>query len=630
MKFQDYCEVVKVQNIQQEENVISDIPIRGFKASSEMFGVYTKDGKFKQLYKYNDTHNIVQDLLECGYIAYDEYYGRSEEDEETNKKRRKSKYFINHTLEKEMKDVLIELSNKPFEGVAYAREELILFKGKLGIVHGGQLHSNGKNIPAFRYKDDNDADLVVEIGKQVGNVDEFKKDIKHFVDGFPLVQFIFAYYLSGAIRQVLSSLSEGTGEYGLVACITGEPGSGKSTVTLTLQNILFQNARQVSNNTTSIGLYKIIKNSGICPVVRDDSSTDTRSAISVLQDKVMEIYNIASGKCRITNNSNKDVNVYAPFIESREGTWSLADTVKPIRKIDGYKYRALELICHQGDLTKDARSAREFGKLSGKYAGMGNVFLDFLVDNYSIEDIHNIYREYISYMEEDLEKNNLEYRYANRTAVILATAKICNEAYDLNMDIDQIKNIMIDSIRAFETKLNADSEITELKNLYYFFKEKDSNGNYVNNKYMSDSAKNYSFEKQYVAFLQKKPDEFYIPVNLLNIILEHDKDGVNLLPPHMFGFSRSNTSIDIGKTRGERWKKISQQWMDLGILVGRGSQGGLTKTVRLNGISVSCYHFKWSNIARQFRDDSPLDIMRFACDTAEQELEEQSAILKDL
>lgn len=54
--------------------------------------------------------------------------------------------------------------------------------------------------------------------------------------------------------------------------------------------------------------------------------------------------------------------------------------------------RILELYCHQGDLTKDAQSARRFGELSGKYRGMAIYFLDYLVDNYTEEKIHKLYQ----------------------------------------------------------------------------------------------------------------------------------------------------------------------------------------------------------------------------------------------
>lgn len=620
--FKNFCNIIRVRNIQQEEYSVSGTNSEKYARSCEMFCVYTADNRYQKLYTYNETKNILKDLLKAGYISYADFYEPLPENVGTFKAGQKS-YKL---LEAELNQFLIEIARDEYRGVAYCREELAWYQNRLCVVHGGQMHFNGRNMPAFRYKDSSTESRMTVIEKSIGSVEQFKKDMKRFVEPFPLVQLIFSYYLSGAIRQILASSSEGVGEYGLVTCITGQSGSGKTIVTLTLQNVLFGDARQVGNNVTSIGLYKIIKSSGICPVVRDDSSTDTQNSIAHLKDKVMDIYNIASGKCRITSNSDVDVPLYAPFIESREENWGLADVVKPIRQIEGYKYRMLELFCHQGDLTRDAQTAREFGELNGKYRGMAVVFLDYLVDNYTEQDVRNLYQIFVNKMDTTLEKNGLEHRYANRTAVILTAAKICSEAYGVDMELNKIEDVMINSIRSLERRLMASPDIKELKQLYKFFTEKTADGSWVNDEFIADAPKHFIHKKHYVAFLEKKQDEFYIPATLIKLVIENESH----CPPGFWGYDRNTLEIDIGKMNGERWKTILKAWAELGILVTRSGQSGFTKTVKLDGISTTCYHFNWKKIAQQFGDNMPIDKMRFAHNTEDEDRREQEEILKSL
>ena len=617
IKYKGICNIIRVLNIQQEENSISGMKHKDYSKSKEMFAVYTDDRKFQKLYRYNEMRNILPDLLRAGYISYADYY----EDVivcigtvVTTRKR----YEL---LEEELNDYLMALSSDEFRGVCYSREELGWYQNQLCVVHGGMMHWKGANLPAFQYRDSLDSKLA-RIEKCIGNVEMFKKDIKPFIEDFPLVQLIFAYYLSGAIRQVLELTSEGVGEYGLVACITGKTGAGKTTVTTTLQNVLFGKGRMVNNNVTSIGLYRIIRSSGICPVVRDDSSTDTQNSLSHLKDKVLDIYNIASGKCRITSNSEIDVPLYAPFIESREEYWSLSDVVKSIRQVEGYKFRILELYCNKEDLTEDAQSARRFAELNGKYSGMAVVFLDYLVDSYSEQKLKELYQEYVKEMDVAFQENELESRYANRTAVIMTAARICEEAYGIQMDLGRIKKVMIEAIHSFERRLEATPENWELKQLYRRFTEKNCNGLGVNDQFIVDLAKNYNHKQHYAAFSKKNPDEFYIPKELIGYFIA---DGA-LLEPRFWGYDKNRLKTDMGELDGEHWKAVLKEWAGQGILITRSGQSGTYKTVKMGGVDTNCYHFNWRKIAQQFGDDGVLDMTRFAHDTVEEMKEKEITV----
>ncbi len=617
MRYRNYCNIIRVMNIQQEENCISGMKHKDYSRSREMFCVFTDDNKYQKMYRYNETQNILPDLLKAGYISYADYYGKLDADVEPFKKGDRRHWLLEH----ELNQLLIKASSDEFRGVSYCREELGWYQNQLCVVHGGQMHWNGQNLPAFQYRDSMDSKLV-RIEKCIGDVELFKKDIKPYIEDFPLVQLIFSYYMSGAVRQILEHTSEGVGEYGLVACITGKTGSGKTTVTTTLQNVLFGKGRMVNNNTTSYGLYKLIRSSGICPVVRDDSSTDTQNSLSHLKDKVIDIYNIASGKCRITSNSEVDMPLFAPFIESREEYWGLADVVKSIRQVEGYKYRILELYCSKGDLTKDAQAARSFAELSGRYSGMAVVFLDYLVDNYSEHKIQEMYQAYVREMDAILTDSELEARYANRTAVILTSSRICKEAYGINMDLDKIKKVMVDAIHSFERRMTATPDNWELKQLYRRFTEKNSDGQGVNDQFFVDAKKHYNHKKHYVAFCERNPEEFVIPAELMGYFIA---DGP-LNEPAFWGYDRNKLKTDMGKLTGEHWKSVLKEWAGQGILIMRTGDTTYTKNPKLDGVPTTCYHFNWRKIAQQFGDNRVLDMTRFAHDTEEEMREKEITV----
>ena len=236
------CNIIRVINIQQEAQDMTGSSV-GYSNAKELFCVYTDDGRFEKLYRHNEADKIVNDLFAAGYITYAMYYSNVS----VTTKLGPTLVEGNKVLRQILRKHLISLSNYDYSGICYSREELAWYKKELCVIHGGVMHWKGEDIPAFQYRD-TESHRVFKIDKCIGNSGLFKKELNLYMNGFPLVQLIFAYYLSGAIRQILVNVSEGIGEYGLVACITGKTGSGKTTVTTTLQNILFGKGRMVSNN----------------------------------------------------------------------------------------------------------------------------------------------------------------------------------------------------------------------------------------------------------------------------------------------------------------------------------------------------------------------------------------------
>lgn len=70
----EICIIRKVRNIQQEEDVVTGDKKDKYSTDREMFCVETKDKRFQRLYQYDETDNILSDLLQAGYITYSEFY----------------------------------------------------------------------------------------------------------------------------------------------------------------------------------------------------------------------------------------------------------------------------------------------------------------------------------------------------------------------------------------------------------------------------------------------------------------------------------------------------------------------------------------------------------------------------
>ena len=221
-----------------------------------------------------------------------------------------------------------------------------------------------------------------------------------------------------------------------------------------------------------------------------------------------------------------------------------------------------------------------------------------------------MYQEYVKDMDTFLEEKDLESRYANRTAVILTAARICEDAYGIHLDLENIKKVMVEAIYSFERRMQATPENWELMQLYKRFTEKDEDGRGKNDRYIVDAKRNYNHKEHYVAFCERKPEQFVIPKVLMGHFIEEGE----LSTPAFWGYDRNKGITDIGNLEGEHWESVKKEWVAQGIMIMQ-SDGSVTQSVDLNGISTTCYTFNWRKIAQQFGDNRVLDMTRFAHDT---------------
>lgn len=92
-----------------------------------------------------------------------------EEDIETFKKGQR-KFLL---LEYELHQCLVSISSDEFRGISYCREEIGWYQKRLCVVHGGKMHWNGHDLPAFRYRDSMDSKLI-KIEKCMGSAESFR------------------------------------------------------------------------------------------------------------------------------------------------------------------------------------------------------------------------------------------------------------------------------------------------------------------------------------------------------------------------------------------------------------------------------------------------------------------------
>ena len=156
----------------------------------------------------------------------------------------------------------------------------------------------------------------------------------------------------------------------MTLCITGDPGTGKTSTTKGLKESLFGVNGNMTANSTSIKTGSIIRDSGICPVLIDDTSVEKRGSNDIVKD----LYHMANGLSRSTYREKGEV-MYAPVLQSREKKDSLKKILSSLYRLDGFIYRVFELDITHGDLATSKEEAEEIRALSTTYSGQAIEFI---------------------------------------------------------------------------------------------------------------------------------------------------------------------------------------------------------------------------------------------------------------
>lgn len=232
------------------------------------------------------------------------------------------------------------------------------------------LFSSGKSIPAIRQQNGTTAGEAGNLDIQRGDPSAYKQALQSHLKDKPHLQLILGQLLSGLLRQILYINGVDLGETSVTLCITGDPGTGKTSTTKGLKESLFGVNGNMTANSTSIKTGSIIRDSGICPVLIDDTSVEKRGSNDIVKD----LYHMANGLSRSTYREKGEV-MYAPVLQSREKKDSLKKILSSLYRLDGFIYRVFELDITHGDLATSKEEAEEIRALSTTYSGQAIEFI---------------------------------------------------------------------------------------------------------------------------------------------------------------------------------------------------------------------------------------------------------------
>ena len=129
---------------------------------------------------------------------------------------------------------------------------------------GGMLF-NGEVIKSIRQHNPKTSGEEGNLDIQRGDPSAYKQALQRHLKDKPHLQLIFGYILSGLVRQALHIQGRDLGETGAVMCITGDPGTGKTSTTKGLKESLFGVNGNMTANATAIKTGYTVRDSGICP-----------------------------------------------------------------------------------------------------------------------------------------------------------------------------------------------------------------------------------------------------------------------------------------------------------------------------------------------------------------------------
>lgn len=393
-------------------------------------------------------------------------------------------------------------------------------ESKYAFLYDGGMLFNGEVIKSIRQHNPKTSGEEGNLDIQRGDPSAYKQALQRHLRDKPHLQLIFGYILSGLVRQALHIQGRDLGETGAVMCITGDPGTGKTSTTKGLKESLFGVNGNMTANATAIKTGYTVRDSGICPLLIDDTSVKKGSPEALVES----LYHLSNGSSRSTCFAQSEV-VYAPVIQSREKSSSMTKQLKTIYRLDGFIYRVFEIEVSKGDLATSAEEADQIRALSSDFSGQAIEFIKVLLNEH-INDPDKLLSEYMDMMKYVLAIKNsnvayeeLEDRIANRAAVILLTLKIAGEAYDLDIDLRGATIVLLDAVLRMKTALNKLNPGKYLDTIMDFYE--------YSSKYPLIEQPLVKGVKLFnpsvnIGFVDDKMEYLWIPDNLMGLVVEQD------------------------------------------------------------------------------------------------------------
>lgn len=387
--------------------------------------------------------------------------------------------------------------------------------------------------------------------KEKGNIDEYLKDLKQFVEPYTNISIAF---LIGCTSILVSRLSNSSQEIStLLAHFAGDSSKGKSTATMLAISVwgnpsLNSNGLYNSwNSTENAILTSLCGNNGIACAFDELSSSNIENFTKL-------IYNMVAGKdkLRVTKNINlMDSGSWITTILSN-GESSI---LNKSNKNTGLKIRVLEF--NNTVWTNDAKHADDIKKLSKNNYGVFGCEFSKAVLRYPIEELKSLFENEKKKFKELLKikcsVDDKVDRTSSKYALITLAGEIIKNTFLDKLRLEEIRDYLaeIEKENIYERGIENSAEywlrqMIEENSLKF---RTDENG-YKNDSYWG-TIKNLDNKKIEVSILKNKFEEIM-------------KKG---------GFEDSNIII--------------KRWKDKGIL--KHEQGRLTRKRKINSITSTVY-----------------------------------------
>lgn len=256
-------------------------------------------------------------------------------------------------------------------------------------------------------------------------------------------------YLAGASGIVTQQLKLPDSNIMLNVC--GESGCGKTTA----ENVALSfwgNPMELATsfNSTANRTEQIMADRYIMPVLIDDMLAGNNFSTERVKQKIVsdQIFRYSTGKLKGRFNSTEDryfggtlVSSETPLFEKLVGS-----------EADGQFYRMIEIRVKRGELTRDAKHARDLDRLIRWNYGLGAMELGKYMVEHSCtgQKLIDMYEGIYDELTEDERLKNHQ-RAANRLTILLLTATLMNDCFKFGMDIKGIKEELIKCMtEAFE------------------------------------------------------------------------------------------------------------------------------------------------------------------------------------
>ena len=332
----------------------------------------------------------------------------------------------------------------------------------------GRLHKkigwdvyNGQEI--FKYR---------EVASQNNNLESYydgdldlsySGDLKTYVKGIKKLVVpsnkLMIVYLAGASGIVTQQLK--LPDLSIMLNVCGESGCGKTTA----ENVAMSfwgNPMKLSTsfNSTENGLEQIMGERCIMPVLIDDILAGSIfSSERTKQEAIQKhIFKHSGGRTKDRFNS-KGTEFYCGTLVSSES--SLLEKLV-CSESKGQFSRMIEIHVKKGELTLNAKHARDLNQLFSSNYGLGAMELgQYMVKNgYTREKLNSMYMDVQSRLlcKKCLESNQ---RAANRLAIMMITAELMDNCFNLGLDIQGIEDELINSV-------NEAMELADLNKKKYY------------------------------------------------------------------------------------------------------------------------------------------------------------------